>query len=694
MTANRATLVSERVELIKGYKPQELLEHSPTEFMPAEDIDSVTAILQQALATKTAFRLQHRNVTKTGEIVWEEVSGVPVLDEMGQVIGFRGAGLGITERKRVEALLRQHSENLERLVRERTAELAQINEQLQAEIHERRQKEQQLRLAQFTVDNSPDAVEWIDAQGNFVYVNAAEGIALGYTQAELRNMQVMDIDPNVSPKTWANLWQTMRQQHTFRLETSHRRKDNTEFPVEVRGTFLQFDGNEYLCSFVRDITQNKQAELAQLKRQQVSSMLVAIQHSLLLAKEQIDYPRILEFLGQLTETNHIYVFEAHPNEQQAGFIQVAEWGTAIFLSKMSNLDIEQQGSRWLTLLQQGDIVMGLTRDFPVSEQQNLRVRGVLSTLVIPILLNNQLFGFIGFEDCTQARQWEQQEIDLLRTVAGAIGVWLERKQAEEALRDSEEVFSAIGSAAQDGIVMMDDTGKISYWNAAAERMFGYSKAQAIGNPLHILVSPERYLANFESNFHRFRSSGQGNVVGRTVELPGLNQEGGEFPVEVSLSSVKLKGKWHALGIMRDITERKQAEETLKRQNEALIHLNQEKNEFMGIAAHDLKNPLSSILGYAEEIQEAFDELPKEDILEFTNMIQISAQRMFQLINNLLDVNAIEADKMNVTLKAVNVLPILQSSILYYRKRAHEKRINLNCGDIFGTQETFMAWIDS
>ena len=691
---SKYSFISERVERIKGYKPQELLAHNPTEFIPSEDVATFKAGLQQAKLTKTAFRLQHRNITKTGEIVWEEVSGVPVLDEDGQVIGFRGAGLSITERKRVEALLKQHSENLERLVKERTAELAQTNEQLKAEIQERRQKAQQLRLAQFTIDNSPDAVEWIDAAGRFVYVNVAECKALGYTQAELLALNIVDIDPNFSIEKWQHLWQATKQSHTFTLETTHRRKDHSDFPAEIRGTYLQFDGTEYLCSFVRDITQQKQAEFAQWQRQQFSSMLVEIQHSLLLAKEKIDYPRILELLGQSTEVSQVYVFENHPNIQTPTWELVAGWRASGHLNKISNFATEPACSNWFNRLQQGDIVTGTLQDFPEPEQRVLQQHGILSVLILPILLNSELFGLIGFENWVCPRRWEQEEIDLLRTVAGAIGVWLERKQAEESLRESEEVFSAIGSAAQDGIIMMDNEGKTSYWNRAAERMFGYTNAQVIGKSMHYFIAPSRYLPNFETQFHQFRDTGQGKVVGRTVELTGLSSENCEFPVEVSLSAVKLKGKWHALGIMRDITERKQAEEKLKQQNEALIHLNQEKNEFLGIAAHDLKNPLSSILGYAEEIQDAFDQLPKSDILEFTSMIEISAQRMFQLINNLLDVNAIEVGKMNVTLKAVNVLPILQSSILYYRKRAHEKRIELQTSDIFNTKEIFLAWVDS
>lgn len=688
----RYTFVSERVELIKGYQSQELLEHNPMEFMFTEDVDATLLILQQAIQTKTAFRLQHRNIAKNGQVMWEEVSGVPILDEAGTVIGFRGAGLGITERKRVQDLLKQHSENLEQLVRERTAELAQINEQLKAEIHERRQKEQQLRLAQFTMDNSPDAIEWIDRTGQFIYVNVAQCQSLGYSQAELLSMHLADIDTNLSKANWEEFWKAFQKNPRFNLEAIHRRKNDTYFPVEVRGTLLQFDGHEYLCSFVRDLTQRKQAEFAQLKRQQTSSILVEIQHLLLLAKEQLDYPKILRALGQITEVNRIYVFESHFNDTSA-LTQVAEWAFNHFAEPHAQ-PMVQHFPRWLAQLQQGEHITGSLADFPEAEQLILQQNNVLSVLVLPILLNNQLVGLIGFEDSAHAKQWERDEVDLLRTVVGAVGVWLERKQAEDALKDSKEVFSAIGSAAQDAIVMMDDLGRISYWNTAAERMFGYSQSYITGKPLHHVIAPARYLKDFESNFPKFCLTGQGNVIGRTIELTGLNQQRQEFPVEISISSAKLKGKWHAIGIMRDITARKQAEVILKQQNETLIHLNQEKNEFMGIAAHDLKNPLSSILGYAEEIQEAFDELPKAEILEYTGMIQLGAQRMFQLINNLLDVNAIEAGKMNVNLKVVNILPILQSSILYYRKRAHEKSITLQTGNIFETSENFPAWVDT
>ncbi len=125
-------------------------------------------------------------------------------------------------------------------------------------------------------------------------------------------------------------------------------------------------------------------------------------------------------------------------------------------------------------------------------------------------------------------------------------------------------------------------------------------------------------------------------------------------------------------------EEKVAERTreLYDKNEALVRLNQEKNEFLGIAAHDLKNPLSAIRGLAEEIQEDYDQMAREEILEYAGMIHKASQKMFQLITNLLDVNAIEAGKMNITPHKVDVLPILREVARDYQGRAAAKDIRL------------------
>ncbi|MFC1563960.1 PAS domain S-box protein [candidate division KSB1 bacterium] len=138
----------------------------------------------------------------------------------------------------------------------------------------------------------------------------------------------------------------------------------------------------------------------------------------------------------------------------------------------------------------------------------------------------------------------------------------ERKEAEEALKDSEETFRGITSAAQSAIIMASNDGNISFWNRAAEEIFGYKAEEVIGKDMHKLIAPERFVEQGIRSFRKYAKTGKGDRIGKTTELTGKRRDGTEFPFEVALSSVKLKGKWCAIGIINDITERKKAEEAL------------------------------------------------------------------------------------------------------------------------------------
>jgi PAS domain S-box-containing protein len=138
----------------------------------------------------------------------------------------------------------------------------------------------------------------------------------------------------------------------------------------------------------------------------------------------------------------------------------------------------------------------------------------------------------------------------------------ERKRAEQALRDSETRLRAITDSARDAILMMDPEGMITYWNPAAERILGYMREEAKGQNLHRLLAPQQYHAAHDAAFPGFVETGQGEAAGKTLELVARRKDGEEIPVELSLSAVFMNG-WHAVGLLRDITDRKQAEETLR-----------------------------------------------------------------------------------------------------------------------------------
>jgi len=132
----------------------------------------------------------------------------------------------------------------------------------------------------------------------------------------------------------------------------------------------------------------------------------------------------------------------------------------------------------------------------------------------------------------------------------------ERKRMEFALKENEEKFRKIASSAQNAIIMIDHCGKISFWNESAERIFGFSRDEVLGKELHSFLAPERYREAYGKAFGKFAETGEGVVLGKTLALEALRKDGTQFPIELSVSSVKIADRWNAIGIVRNITERK------------------------------------------------------------------------------------------------------------------------------------------
>ena len=139
----------------------------------------------------------------------------------------------------------------------------------------------------------------------------------------------------------------------------------------------------------------------------------------------------------------------------------------------------------------------------------------------------------------------------------------ERLQAEGPLRESEARIRAITDSAKDAIVMMNPAGQISYWNPAAEVIFGYTKEEAIGQRLHMLLAPQRYHDEHETQFQAFLQTGRGAAVGATREIEARHRDGHEIAIELSLSSIELHDGWHSIGIIRDITEKIERREKIE-----------------------------------------------------------------------------------------------------------------------------------
>lgn len=137
------------------------------------------------------------------------------------------------------------------------------------------------------------------------------------------------------------------------------------------------------------------------------------------------------------------------------------------------------------------------------------------------------------------------------------------EQKEKDKQEIEERFKAIADSASDAIICLEAPSIISFWNKKAECVFGYLASEAIGKDLHSLITPERYREKAYGGMKVFFQTGEGPLIGKTVELSALRRDGSEFPIEISISAITVHGKWQSVGVVRDITERKMSEERYK-----------------------------------------------------------------------------------------------------------------------------------
>ncbi len=227
----------------------------------------------------------------------------------------------------------------------------------------------------------------------------------------------------------------------------------------------------------------------------------------------------------------------------------------------------------------------------------------------------------------------------------------ERKRAEEELRNSNEILYAITDTARDAVIMMDNKGLISFWNPAAEAIFGYSAAEAIGKDLHTFLAPGGYCSLYRKGLRRFCNTGQGYAVGKTLELDAIRKGGEKFNIELSLSAFQVRDKWHAAGILRDITERKQAEAKILRMNRRLKErteqlleaqeelVRKEKLAVLGRLAggvgHELRNPLG-VMNNAVYLLRAVLADSDSTVKEYLEIIKQEIDNSLKIITDLID----------------------------------------------------------
>jgi PAS domain S-box-containing protein len=208
-------------------------------------------------------------------------------------------------------------------------------------------------------------------------------------------------------------------------------------------------------------------------------------------------------------------------------------------------------------------------DFPRSEWTKFLPEGHASldnVLFAPLAIKGVVVGLLGLANKPDG--FTDVDARMASAFAELVAIALFNSRTLESLVTSEERFRSVAQTASEAIISIDSRGNVVFWNEAAASIFGHSADEAIGKPI-TFVMPEHYHAAYQDGIHRLVSTGESHIVGKTVEMAGLRRDGGEFPMELSLSTWKVREETFFTGIVHDITQRKQAEDALRKAHDEL-----------------------------------------------------------------------------------------------------------------------------
>jgi PAS domain S-box-containing protein len=300
--------------------------------------------------------------------------------------------------------------------------------------------------------------------------------------------------------------------------------------------------------------------------------------------------------------------------------------------------------------------------------RGVRERG----LTIPFIIVTGAAGEAEALECMKQGAADYLLRDRLRRLGPAARRALEERQAriehgkaEAALQEGEERFRLLLETLTDAVIIVDAQGRIVFANPAAEQIFGHAIGEMLGQPL-VMLMPERLRQRHLASFHDYLARRERHIGWDRIELPGRHRTGAEIPLEISFREFRYRGATMFTGTVRDIGDRKRAEETAERHRQAaqeqaemlerrvagrteeLVRASQHKSQFLANMSHELRTPLHSILGFAEVLLGGRFGPLAERHREFVGEIQDSATHLLGLINEVLDLAKVEAGRVGLS----------------------------------------------
>ena len=248
-----------------------------------------------------------------------------------------------------------------------------------------------------------------------------------------------------------------------------------------------------------------------------------------------------------------------------------------------------------------------------------------------------------------------------------------RIKADEKLRISQAHYSSIVKTAMDCIISMDAEGCIIDFNPMAEEVYGYRREEVLGQRLSEIIIPAKMRDQHEQGLQRYLKSGQTHMMNKRLELISIRRDGSEFPVELSVTESKdTSGQPIYTGYLRDITQRKQAENELINAKLDAEQANISKSTFLANMSHEIRTPMNGVIGMIDVLMNSHLTVEQQ---RMARIIRDSAQSQLGILNDILDFSKIEAGKLDMSIEPFAMSDVIRKTCEAFRTYAEQHGVN-------------------